>query len=896
MENSKKPTNKSCLVFGIIIGGGLLIFALAAGYYFLFYSPSNAQPDELVGSGGPDLMFISPSPGTMAEVGDSLLAHVTANDIAGVSRIDLWIDGTLALSQPSPEEAGVSPLSLYHGLNALKPGNYTLVARAYNTRGAMSESPAINVKIIEAQEGDADDDSLQYVVQEGDTLEKIAKNSGNSVANIQAANPGLKNVQQSQIIEIKHMMPQKKPLTIDAILGLQPQAPPAGLQELAAGQAGQLLPSIAPDFGVLMEQNPSPIKMPDGLAAKVDGCKVTVSWNDRSDNETGFGIYRRSPNQASSHLIEAVGINKESYVDEVPYPATYEYAVEAVNFPQGQNVNAGLQVRDAARSQPLQVKVEPSAKCIKNPQSFKTVKIQIADAYPKSDDILYTTVWFSINDGPPRRQPGFFRTDPNSKAAKWGDDGSTYIRDFPLPTSVRLNPDQPIIVKIWAAGHTEAGWKDQNMGPGNLGVAFTSHQVNDILSVPKLFEVNGTDFKAKYWIMVEDMKWDADLDDATCSFLSEPTNFRVDPSVSNTRRLAWDYTNVVPCDFILYRSYSCVGQETRIEAPVFISSEKRSYDLDFRYEPLGCAYRYEIAAVSECGQSKRSNAVVGNTEAGLSALWVTFKELRVDKMPNPPIAQIVMRAGYQDRKSDIMWLPPGVHELDKLFLNGKKPNNQAYMALADKQSLDIFFAVSGRDTNGNISMGSLCMGTFTPPPLNTWKGEERTDTILSANGNCELTIEWKLQPPTPSSSGSTALPQADLVVDKIANIGGEYYARISNNGPDQLPGNQTSLHMSWGEQCLLARRVWGPYYTMKYWVGFNTPVWVYLGDSFSQELSRAWDDIDSFVYKEHPCDFHLFTHIMPFDNSSVSRTPFYIDPVDDNQWFSVAPKDVLPMQ
>ena len=66
MANSKKSTNKSCLVFGIIIGGGLLIFALAAGYYFLFYNPSNAQPDELVGSGGPDLMFISPFLGTIA--------------------------------------------------------------------------------------------------------------------------------------------------------------------------------------------------------------------------------------------------------------------------------------------------------------------------------------------------------------------------------------------------------------------------------------------------------------------------------------------------------------------------------------------------------------------------------------------------------------------------------------------------------------------------------------------------------------------------------------------------------------------------------------------------------------------------------------------------------------
>ena len=456
----------------------------------------------------------------------------------------------------------------------------------------MSESPAINVKIVEAQDGDDEPGTLKYVVQEGDTLEKIAEKTGSKVDEIKANNPGLVNVGQSQIIDIKHMLPEKKPLTIDAILGLQPQAPPAGLQELPAGQAGQLLPSIAPDFGVLMEQNPSPIKIPDGLDAKIDGCKVTLSWNDRSDNETGFAIYRRrSPDQAGSQLVKIVGSNKESYVDEVPYPATYEYAVEAMGeltaLPPDQIAAAGVQqvqVMESGRNQPRNDKVEPFDKCIKDPQGYKYVYINMKAVYPKKHNIDHIAAWFSINDGAPHRMPGSDKKNEYALVGLWGDYGNIEI---PLPTSVLLNPDQPIIVKIWAAGYTKEAWKDRSEGPRKLGVVATSHQVNEISSKPKLIHAESTGFKARYMIWVEDVKWDAASGGATHLGIQAPSNFHEDPSVSNTRRLVWDYTNVIPpCDFILYRSYSCVGQETKIEAPIFISSGKRSYDLDFRYDSL----------------------------------------------------------------------------------------------------------------------------------------------------------------------------------------------------------------------------------------------------------------------------------------------------------------------
>jgi len=53
--------------------------------------------------------------------------------------------------------------------------------------------------------------------------------------------------------------------------------------------------------------------------------RITLSWLDRADNETGYRVYR------DGNLIATLGANSTSYVDDPPFGGPYTYAVEAFN-------------------------------------------------------------------------------------------------------------------------------------------------------------------------------------------------------------------------------------------------------------------------------------------------------------------------------------------------------------------------------------------------------------------------------------------------------------------------------------------------------------------------------------------------------------------------------------
>lgn len=71
---------------------------------------------------------------------------------------------------------------------------------------------------------------------------------------------------------------------------------------------------------------------PDMLTAtQSDGEQVTLNWNDRATNETGFQIERKKGSVAYE-LIGTVGANVTSFVDNAVAPAqTYSYRMRAVN-------------------------------------------------------------------------------------------------------------------------------------------------------------------------------------------------------------------------------------------------------------------------------------------------------------------------------------------------------------------------------------------------------------------------------------------------------------------------------------------------------------------------------------------------------------------------------------
>ncbi|MEP7214049.1 MAG: metallophosphoesterase [Acidobacteriota bacterium] len=83
----------------------------------------------------------------------------------------------------------------------------------------------------------------------------------------------------------------------------------------------------------LSVSNPSGIAAPSGLQAQaVSGSQINLSWNDNSNNESGFDIERcAGANCTSFARIALVGLDAESYSDPTIAAGDYRYRVRGFN-------------------------------------------------------------------------------------------------------------------------------------------------------------------------------------------------------------------------------------------------------------------------------------------------------------------------------------------------------------------------------------------------------------------------------------------------------------------------------------------------------------------------------------------------------------------------------------
>ena len=924
----KKKASKTLLLIAGIIVGGLTILALGATavYYFFFRipSPQTVEPadiPEIQLVAGPDVLFMQPTSGTFVETGDSFMVLISAQDIERVSRLDLWINDTLAISLPSPDPAGITPLILSHPLVASEAGTYSLVARAYNTLGGMTESPAVTVFVSEpaagAAAGDAANEPIQYIVKDGDTLQSIADKTSNSVAGIQAVNRGIQNVKPGQNIAIPHpplpKPPQQPPIgaipgaganqpgagNIGALPGLLPALPPGGIQANlpSIDQGQQLLPNILPDRNQILNPSSSLIKAPQLIQIIIAGCKIEITWEDNSDNETGFAIYRRQvPNDATAKIVGRVGANETSFEDIVPFPAKYQYYVEAVG---SMNALPGQQVANAARSAPATRDVLPSANCIAPPAAAKHLYFVLNRVYTNDPNFIGMSLWFSINDSSPRRIPsnqGNF-PHPNNIGAS---SSSAYV---PLPTSVYMDPDQPIIVKIWAAAHTKASWEGDEPGPADLGRVVASHTPKDI--EPKdgtylhRFEFGNKDFGGEYSIALTDKVYGGDFSSAQ---LPSPTNLKLaENPIHNFRNLTWEW-NGDPTKlegYMIYRSYSCIGQETEVRAPTFTGKALKGYDIPMLYEPQGCSYSYRVSALGKLGESKPSEALTGKTQNTFGVVYVTYKEVKIwDIADGPQSGSIHLQAGHIVRESNPMWLEKDTYDAASLYMEGKSPNNTFTVVLSPVESLSLSFTVSGI-AGGKTNFNSICGKAIVVAPSN-WNKSHYERTFTSNDGTCEATVEISAVPPAAGTSGQRALPQADLEILSLATIGNEVYANVYNNGPQDLQATKIIIFNTWGTgacggKILSNARVDGPYNYQYFMVDIKSKAAIWL------HLSQILDD--NFEYfstgkgaAAEGCYNFVYTSVEPLGTHDMLITPEHIDENPGNNEFRIRMLDIQPMR
>jgi LysM repeat protein len=141
----------------------------------------------------------------MLQTGDQVAAdrvvvlEAATMDDAGVTQVELWVDGELVDAEVPPDPASPEPALVPLAWQPDSPGTHTVMVRVTNSSGVVNQE-AVVVEAVEdlVAVGDdgqqvtiADVSEVYYVAGQGDTLDAISRMYDVDAAQIVALNPGL---------------------------------------------------------------------------------------------------------------------------------------------------------------------------------------------------------------------------------------------------------------------------------------------------------------------------------------------------------------------------------------------------------------------------------------------------------------------------------------------------------------------------------------------------------------------------------------------------------------------------------------------------------------------------------------------------------------------------------
>lgn len=113
-----------------------LVFALTGCSFFF-------PPDK------PVVVIQSPPSGSQFHQDEEISVQSSSTDSKGVVRVELLVDGVVVDVDASPTATGQTSFTLLQSWKATNPGTHTLLVRAYNRTGIVSDPAAITVSILQ---------------------------------------------------------------------------------------------------------------------------------------------------------------------------------------------------------------------------------------------------------------------------------------------------------------------------------------------------------------------------------------------------------------------------------------------------------------------------------------------------------------------------------------------------------------------------------------------------------------------------------------------------------------------------------------------------------------------------------------------------------------------------
>lgn len=180
---TKDPHQKNTRRWGVLlalIAGGL---ALVLTCIFAFVLIRARRPVQIV-QAKPLVIIHHPLHHDQIETGTILPVHATARSSQGISRLELWANGTLIAQKDNP--SAETNLTIVQAWTPYIPGGHVLIARAFSPDGSHGQS-TIRIHVSETAALYPD----HHLVQEGEIFDDIANLYGLDPDDLAELNPGL---------------------------------------------------------------------------------------------------------------------------------------------------------------------------------------------------------------------------------------------------------------------------------------------------------------------------------------------------------------------------------------------------------------------------------------------------------------------------------------------------------------------------------------------------------------------------------------------------------------------------------------------------------------------------------------------------------------------------------
>jgi hypothetical protein len=100
----------------------------------------------LGGGTKPTVVILSPASGTQVKVGETVAIQSSATDVKGVTRVELWVDGSLVRSDDDLQQQPAFGVTQEWTATIL--GSHSVTVKAYNAAGRISDPATVTVNVV----------------------------------------------------------------------------------------------------------------------------------------------------------------------------------------------------------------------------------------------------------------------------------------------------------------------------------------------------------------------------------------------------------------------------------------------------------------------------------------------------------------------------------------------------------------------------------------------------------------------------------------------------------------------------------------------------------------------------------------------------------------------------